>query len=72
MTFDTKGTVMKTIARCSSLLAISAITVCGVAGLAGCENEEVVDVTPRKVDENTPKVDPNAMPGGGGMESQGG
>ena len=71
LTIDTKGTVMKTIARCSSLLAISAITVCGVAGLAGCEDEEVVDVTPRQVDENAPKIDPNAMPGGGGMEAQG-
>lgn len=62
---------MKTIARCSTLLAISAIAVCGVAGLTGCENEEVVDVTPRQVDESQPKIDPNAMPGGGGMEAQG-
>lgn len=63
---------MKTIARCSTLLAVSAIAFGGIAGLAGCENEEVVDVTPRKVDDNQPKIDPNAMPGGGGMESQGG
>jgi len=62
---------MKTIARCSSLLAVTTLTFVGVAGLAGCESEEVVDVTPRKVDESTPKIDPDAMPGGGGMEAQG-
>ena len=62
---------MKTIARCSSLLAVTTLTFVGVAGLAGCESEEVVDVTPRKVDEGTPKVDPDAMPGGGGVEAQG-
>ncbi len=62
---------MKTIARCSSLLAVSTLTFVGVAGLAGCESEEVVDVTPRQRDESQPKIDPDAMPGGGGMESQG-
>lgn len=62
---------MKCIARCSTLLATSVLAFGGFAGLAGCESEDVVDVTPRKVDENAPKVDPNAMPGGGGMESQG-
>ncbi len=62
---------MKTIARCSSLLALTTLTFVGVAGLAGCESEDVVDVTPRQRDESAPKVDPNAMPGGGGMEAQG-
>ncbi len=64
---------MKTIARCSSVLVVSALAFAGVSGLAGCESEAVVDVTPRKHDENAPKVDPNAMPGGGdGIEASGG
>jgi hypothetical protein len=60
---------MKTIARCSSLLAVTTLTLVGVAGLTGCSSEEVIDVTPRKVDENAPKIDPNGMPPGGGMEA---
>jgi hypothetical protein len=62
---------MKSIARCSSLLAVTTLTFVGVAGLAGCESEEVVDVTPRQRDENAPKIDTDAMPEGGGMEAQG-
>ena len=37
---------MKCIARCSTLLATSVLAFGGFAGLAGCESEEVVDVTP--------------------------
>ncbi len=62
---------MKSIARCSSLLAVTTLTFVGVAGLAGCESEEVVDVTPRQRDENAPLIDTDAMPEGGGMEAQG-
>ncbi len=61
---------MKTIARGSSLLLVSGLLL-GFGGLTGCENEEVVDVTPRKVDPNAPKIDPNAMEGfGSGLEAQ--
>ncbi len=63
---------MKTIARCSSLLAVTTLTLVGMAGLGGCESEDVVEVTPRQHDDSQPKIDPNAMPGGGGMEAQGG
>lgn len=63
---------MKTIARGSSLLFVSGLLL-GFGGLAGCESEEVVDVTPRKVDPDAPKVDPNAMQGfGSGLEAQDG
>ncbi|MAC19843.1 MAG: hypothetical protein CMJ23_09265 [Phycisphaerae bacterium] len=63
---------MKTIARCSSLLFVSGLVI-GFGGLAGCESEEVIEVTPRKVNPDAPKVDPNAMPGqGNGLEQQGG
>jgi hypothetical protein len=62
---------MKSIARCSSLLFVSGL-VLGFGGLAGCESEEVIEVTPRKVNPDAPKVDPNAMPGqGNGLEQQG-
>jgi hypothetical protein len=58
---------MNTILRCSMILAASTL----VAGLAGCDGgDEIVDVPPRKVDPNQPKIDPDAMPGqdgGSGM-----
>ena len=42
-----------------------------VAGLAGCDGgDEIVDVPPRQIDPNQPKIDPDAMPGqdgGSGM-----
>ncbi len=61
---------MKNIARYSSLLAVTTLSLVGVAGLAGCDGgDEVVEVERRQVNPDTPKVDPNAMPGGGGMES---
>ncbi len=66
-----QGIAMKTIARCSSLLAVTTLSLVGIAGLSGCESEEVVDVTPRQRDDSQPKIDPDAMPGGGGMEAQG-
>ena len=39
----------------------------GLGGLAGCEDSDTVDVSGniRKPAPDTPKVDPNAMPGGG-------
>ncbi len=58
---------MNTILRCSMILAASTL----VAGLAGCDGgDEIVDVPPRKIDPNQPKIDPDAMPGqdgGSGM-----
>ncbi len=60
---------MKNLARYSSLLAVTTLTLVGVAGLAGCEGDEVVEVERRQANPDAPKVDPNAMPGGGGMES---
>ena len=53
---------MKTILK-ACLIAGAAGTFCA---LAACDDSgEVKDVTPRKVDPNTPKVDPDAGPGGG-------
>ncbi len=63
---------MNTMLRCSLVLAASTM----VIGLAGCDNgDEIVDVPPRKIDPNQPKIDPNAIGGqddGGGLSSIGG
>ena len=63
---------MNTMLRCSLVLAASTM----VIGLVGCDNgDEIVDVPPRKIDPDQPKIDPNAMPGqdgGSGLTEMGG
>ena len=55
---------MKNVISCSSLVLAATL---GLGGLAGCEESDTVDVSGniRKPAADTPKVDPNAMPGGG-------
>jgi hypothetical protein len=63
---------MNTMLRSSMILAASTL----VIGLACCDGgDEIVDVTPRQVNPDQPKIDPDAMPGqdgGSGMSEQGG
>ena len=59
----------------SSSICVAATLTLGFGGLAGCEGSDNTDVSGhiRQHDNNTPKVDPNAMPGqGDGLEAQGG
>ena len=53
---------MKTMIR-ACLIAGAAGTVCALAACS--DSGDVKDVTPRKVDPNAPKIDPDAGPGGG-------
>ncbi|MCP4837312.1 MAG: hypothetical protein GY895_21410 [Phycisphaera sp.] len=55
---------MKNVISCSSLILAATLA---LGGLAGCEDSDTVDVSGniRKPQPDTPKVDPNAMPGGG-------
>ena len=59
---------MKTVTRCSMFLSVCTLAVGFGAGLTGCDNSDVVDVTPRKKDPSIQPVDPN---GGFTMEAQG-
>lgn len=59
---------MKTVTRCSMFLSVCTLAVGFGAGLTGCDNSDVVDVTPRKQDPNVQPIDPN---GGFTMEAQG-
>ena len=71
----TEGTPMKHLISCSSICVAATLTL-GFGGLAGCEDSETSDVSGhiRQHDDNTPKIDPNAMPGGegDGLQSQDG
>ena len=71
----TEGTPMKNLISCSSICVAATLTL-GFGGLAGCEDSETSDVSGhiRQHDDNTPKIDPNAMPGGegDGLQSQDG
>ena len=60
---------MKTVTRCSMFLSVCTLAVGFGAGLTGCDNSDVVDVTPRKQDPSVQPIDPN---GGFTMESQSG
>lgn len=61
---------MKTAIRCSMFLFVCTLVLGFGAGLTGCEDSDVVDVTPRKRDPNIKPINPNA--GGFGMQSQDG
>lgn len=53
---------MKTALKTCLLLAVAGAALT----LAGCDDSnDVVDVTPRKVNPDAPKIDPDAGPGGG-------
>ena len=66
---------MKHLISCSSICLAATLTL-GFGGLAGCEDSETSDVSGhiRQHDDNAPKIDPNAMPGGegDGLQSQDG